>query len=131
MKGSLKYSLTIVLSLLCVQFCFSQPDKHEIKKISKHAELAFEKLDYLNAFNLFSEVIKLDSTNYESYYKAGLCLFNINKTDTSCLNYFLKAQTKIPESHFYIGRVYHLKDDVKKALEEFYYFKTVNDRNSI
>ncbi|MHB8261049.1 MAG: hypothetical protein ACYDCN_09760 [Bacteroidia bacterium] len=131
MKGRAKYILILSIGLLDVKFCLSQQEKYEEKKISKQAEDAFEKADYLNAFNLFSEVIKHDSANYNSWYKAGICLFSLNKTDTTCLNYFLKAQTKIPESHFYMGRVYHLKGDVKQALEEFYYFKTVNNQNSI
>ncbi|MDF2451998.1 MAG: outer membrane protein [Bacteroidota bacterium] len=131
MRGNLKYCLILVVGLLSVKGGFSQSNKGEIKKKSELAEAELASLDYLKAFNSYSKLIKLDSTNSTYIYKAGLCLFNLDKTDTSCLNYFFKTQDKIPESHFYIGRVYQLNGQTRKALEEFYYFKTVNDHSII
>lgn len=110
---------------------FGQESKIAINKNFDKAEIAFEKIDYLNAFKLYNKVLKEDGSNYHALFKAGLCLFNINKSDTNCLPYFEKSRKAIPEAYFYLGRYYLLHDDKKKAIEEFYYFSSINNGETI
>lgn len=124
--------LTYILIFIFVfqGIVIAQKNDKQNSKLRKQADIALEKLDYLNAFNLYSLIISNDTSDRDAYYKAGLCLFNINKTDTTAITYF-KHSLDVPESHFYLGRIYHLKGDEKKALEEFFYFKNINKEISI
>jgi hypothetical protein len=125
----------IRLTLLCLfiplAFCFAQENPVHRKKNLKLAEDAFERMNYLKAYELYSDIIKYDTSNYDAAFKAGFCLFAVNKTDTNCLRYFNRTKTRIPEAHFYIGRVMLLEDRVRVALEEFYQFKSLNDEKTI
>jgi hypothetical protein len=112
-------------------FLNAQEDAHLRKKNLKLAEDAFERIDFLKAFNLYAEIIKYDTTNYNAIYKSGVCLFSINKTDTSCLKYFYKIKNKIAEAHFFIGRIFLFEGFSKKAIEEFYQFKSLNKETEI
>ncbi|MBA3663876.1 MAG: PD40 domain-containing protein [Bacteroidetes bacterium] len=124
---------TIYIILLCVFFStlgFSQKNS-QYKKELKAANLAYEKADYLNAFNYFSDLIKKDTSDAELWFKAGASLFNMNKMDTSSTYYFEKSKTKIPEAHYYLGKTYQLQGQTRKALDELYHFKSVNKEESI
>ncbi|MDP3556441.1 MAG: hypothetical protein Q8T03_03640 [Bacteroidota bacterium] len=109
---------------------FSQLNADARKEL-KLADLAYDKSDFLNSYNLYSKLLKLDSNNYELYFKTGASLFNMNKMDTSSLKYFERSKSQIPESHFYLGKNYQLTGQSKRALEEFYYFKSINTEEKI
>lgn len=112
--------------LFCAQLLCAQQDIHERRKNLKTAQDAFERLDYLRAFNLYEEVMKYDSLNPYITFRSGICLFSLSKTDTTCLKYFRKTKIKIPESHYYMGIVYLHEGQTKNALEELNQFKTLN-----
>ncbi len=126
MKCLLKY-LFVVASLLCSVNSFAQ----DTKKNLKNADDAFERADYMKAFNLYSAILKKDTCNYELIFRSGVCLFGMNKTDTACIPYFVRSAPHVPEAHYYLGRAYQLKGWTKKAIEEFYLFKSLNDEAGI
>ena len=134
-----RYLLGIIFSfLLSVQPVISQHKKHHDtpeekhdKKTLKLADEAFEKLDFLTAFDLYVEVSNHDTSNFDAVFKSGLCLFSINKSDTACLKFFRKSKSRIPESHFYLARVFLLEGHTDKAIEEFHYFQTINKEKMI
>jgi hypothetical protein len=127
-----KYSLIAFICFVFIaKLSWSQQDANVRKKNLTAAEIAFEKADFLNAFNLYSNIIKYDTANYNAIFKMGYCLFSINKTDSSSFKYFNRSKSNIPESHFFIGRMLLLEGNAKKALEEFYYFKSVNNEKMI
>lgn len=127
-----KYSLKVFICLLLfVHVSNAQEDIRLRNKNLKVAEDAFERSDFLRAFNLYQEVIKYDTLNYDAVFKSGYCLFAINKTDTASLKYFTKVKSRVPESHFFIGRIFLLEGNTRKALEEFYEFKAVNTESLI
>lgn len=126
----MKYFYIIICFLLFATTGYSQKSSAN-KKDLKAADLAYEKSDYLTAYNLYANILKSEPNNFELYFKSGVCLFNINKTDTSSFKYFEKAKAAIPESHYFLGRTYHLASQSKRALEEFYYFRTLNKEESI
>lgn len=126
MKSLFKY-LFLCTALLCAVNSFAQDSKKKLKI----ADDAFDRADYLKAFNLYSELIKNDTSNYELIFKCGVCLFGINKTDTSCIPYFKRSAPKVPEAHYYLGRAYQLRGWTKKAIEELYHFKQINSEEGI
>lgn len=117
---------TVTLLLLWTPVSFAQNSINKNKKIYKQAEKHFEQQDFLKAFKLYAKIIASDSSSHLAYYKAGLCLFNMNNSDTSSMFYFVVAKQKIPEAIFYTGRIYHLRNKCEEALQEFHYFKTIN-----
>ena len=128
----LKIKHIIVFILLgCGSYAYAQENSANIKKNLKLGEDAYERSDFLNAFNYFSLILKTDTGNYDLIFKSGVCLFSINKTDSSSKRFFIKSAAKIPEAHFYLGRIYHLKGLSKKAIEELYYFKSINSEEII
>jgi hypothetical protein len=120
-----RFLLHLFIGLVITSECIGQSSR-ESRRIFRQAEKRFERQDFLKAFHLYGRLIQSDSLNYQAYYKSGLCLFNISNTDTAALAYFIKAKKKVPEAYFYTGRIYHLRNECEKALEEFYYYKTIN-----
>jgi hypothetical protein len=125
MKFQIKY-LFVLITLWCAMPSFAQE-----KKLLKTADDAFDRADFMKAFNLYSEILKKDTGNYEVIFKSGVCLFGMNKTDTACIPYFVKSAPHVPEAHYYLGRAYQLKGWTKKAIDELYTFKKVNDEVGI
>lgn len=93
------------------------------------ADKAFKRADYLKAYSLYQDYLKADSTNYQVVYKSGLCLFNINKTDSLAYRRFFKIRAQVPEAHFYLGRILQMNENTEKALEEFYTYILTKNRN--
>lgn len=126
MRYSLKY-LIVFATLLCSVNSFAQ----DTKKLLKTADDAFERADYMKAFNLYSEILKTDTANHELIFKSGVCLFGMNKTDTTSIPYFVLSAPHIPEAHYYLGRAYQLRGWTKKAIEEYYIYKSLNTEDGI
>jgi hypothetical protein len=126
MKRYLKY-LFILITLMCSVNSFAQ----DTKKLLKTADDAFDRADFMKAFNLYSEILKKDTGNYELIYKSGVCLFGMNKMDTTCIPYFVKSASHVPEAHYYLGRAYQLRGWTKRAIDELYTFKKSNDEVGI
>jgi hypothetical protein len=132
MKYSFKYHFFLIVGmLLFAQLSSAQQSERARRKNLRLADDAYERMDYLRAFNYYKDVIKYDTVNYEAIFRSGYCLFAINKTDTASLKYFLRAKSKVPEAHFFIGRIFLLKGQARKALEEFYQFKLINTEGVI
>jgi hypothetical protein len=111
----------------------AQEKKHhndDRKKLTA-ADDAFDRLDFLRAFDLYQEIAAKDTGNYQAVYKMGICLLSINKTDTNCLKYLRKSKSRVPEAHFYLARVMHLEGHERAALDEYYRFKTLNKEKEI
>jgi hypothetical protein len=123
----MRLSIHIFIFLVAALQALAQKDmEKKNKKDLKAAELAFEKSDFMKAFGLYSKILQSDTTNKEIYYKAGASLIGMNKMDTSSIPYFEKAKTKVPESYFYLGKIYQLTGRSRRALEELYHFKGLN-----
>jgi hypothetical protein len=123
MQKYFKYTL-ILVALLCAYISAAQKDL-------KKANDAYERADFMTAFGIYSRLLQTDTGNYDIAFKAGVCLFGMNKMDTSAIKYFRKSSSKIPEAHFYLGKIYLLKEQPRKAMEELYQFKSVNTEENI
>lgn len=120
-----KYGIIIFFFLFSAvgSEAFGQKSK-AAKKAFLKGEEAVAKADYMRALNSFAIVLKEEPDNTDALFYTGISLFGMNKSDTSALKYFLKVKDKKPESHFYIGRIYHLRGLTRNALEEFYLYKS-------
>jgi hypothetical protein len=123
MQNYLKYPV-LLCAFLCATLGYSQKDL-------KKANDAYERADFMTAFGIYSKILKTDTGNHELHFKAGVCLFGMNKMDTSSIYYFQKSSASIPEAHFYLGKIYLLKGQPKKAMEELYQFKSINTEENI
>lgn len=113
-------NLSFVFTLVMV-LTMTVGNSQNIRKLEKKADASFERLDYINALNYYKEITEIDSTKTFNAYRAGLCLFNLGKRDEMALKYFQAAAKDHSDAHFYIGRIYHLQDDLGAALREFVY----------
>jgi len=127
----IKKNILFFFFLFLVSGVFAQQDVTTRNKNIKKAEDAFERNDFLKAYNLFAEIIKYDTTNAEYYFKSGYCLFSISKTDTACIKYFIRSKATIQESHYFLGKIYLFNGNPKKALDELYHFKNINTEEII
>jgi hypothetical protein len=114
---SIVFIITVMITPVCAQ------KSKAARKAFRLGEEAVAKADYLPAFRYFAEVLKEDPTNTEALFYSGISVFGMNKSDTSALKYFLAVKDKKPESHFYLGRIFHLRGNTRIALEEFYLYK--------
>jgi len=123
---------TLFVFLLAFTFgLFSQKDEALRKKNVIKAEDLFSRADYLKAYDLYVEILKYDTTHQEYNFRAGYCLFFINKTDTASVKYFSRSKDSVIESHYFLGKVYLFNGNIRKAMDAFYHFKTHNDGEMI
>jgi hypothetical protein len=120
----------IFILLLLAGFVMAQ-DPKERKKLRKEADAAYRKDDFLHALTVYTQLLKSDSGNSEMIYRSGRCIFGINKTDSSSIPFFQRVQEKYPDAKYYSGIVYHLKNNPRKALENFVSFKEINDEREV
>ncbi|MBK6522252.1 MAG: hypothetical protein IPG08_07920 [Sphingobacteriaceae bacterium] len=101
------------------------------KKNIVKAEDLFLRADYLKAFDLYTEILKYDTTHQEYNFRAGYCLFFINKTDTASVKFFNRSKDSVIESHFSLGRYIYSTEIHEGLLTHFYHFKTHNNEEMI
>ncbi len=123
--------LFISLIILGSRHCIAQEkeiddeaEKHiSLRKKNKLADEAFEKLDFLRAYTLYEDILAKDSSDMYVYYRAGVCLFKLGENTSTAIRYFQKSSQKINDSHYYLGRIYHFKNDLMQAMKEYNYFE--------
>lgn len=126
-----KLFLIFISLLVFVSANFGQADEATRNKNIQKADDLFSRADYLKAYNLYTEILRYDTTHQEFNFKAGYCLFFINKTDTASVKYFMRSKDSVIESHFFLGKIYLFNGNARKALDAFYHFKTHNNEEVI
>lgn len=116
-----KIMLFIMLILMACGLCFAQ--KSELKKKLKQANEYYERQDFLKAYDIYKELARDNIADFKSSYRAGQCLFYLNKRDSLTLLYFLLSSAEVTEAHYYIGRIYHINNNLYDALNEFLFLK--------
>jgi hypothetical protein len=87
------------------------------------ADECFEKLDFLKAYTLYEDILAKDSSDMYVYYRAALCLFKLGQDEATAIRYFQKSSSKINDSHYYLGRIYHFQNRLQEAMKEYTYFE--------
>jgi tetratricopeptide (TPR) repeat protein len=116
--------MKLFFKIFVLFFCFQA--SAQISKKFDDGLLKFMDKDFVNAKVIFTEVVKLDPTNHESYYYIGVCNIKLNLI-TESINNFDKAIELNPKySKAYYNRgvaKFHLSEnesgclDFRKAVE--------------
>jgi hypothetical protein len=122
---------TLIFILLFSFGASAQKDAALREKNIKKADDLYQRADFLKAYNLYLEILTYDTTHPEFNFRAGHCLFFINKTDTACVKFFLHSKDSVVESHYFLGKVYLFNGQPRRALDAFYHFKTHNNGEMI
>lgn len=120
----------IVLLLLTLGSHAQKDDALREKNIKKADDL-YQRADFLKAYTLYLDILKYDTAHPEFNFRAGHCLFFINKTDTACVKFFVHSKDSVIESHYFLGKVYLFNGQPRRALDAFYHFKTHNEGEMI
>lgn len=86
--------MKLFLKIFVLLFCFQATA--QIDKKFDEGLIKFMERDFVNAKEAFTEVIKLDPKNHESYYYIGVCNIRLNLFEQSIAN-FDKAINLNPE----------------------------------
>lgn len=116
-------SFLFTMALLVIT-SFSYGQKISVLKKEVKADDYCDRSDFLNAYNTYKEIIAEDSSDSKNYFKAGFCLFMLNKNDSTALKYLLKSSENILEAHYYIGRIYLINNNLYEALNEFLFLRS-------
>lgn len=82
-----------------------------------HADILIGQGDYLSALDIYKELIEQSPQHYNIYYKAGLCLYVLNKYDLT-LNYALIHSHHMPDhvdGNILLGNIYLALKNFKKV----------------
>jgi tetratricopeptide (TPR) repeat protein len=114
-----------------MNFAWGQVTPWQDEKLLMKADNAFDFGDYLSARRMYEEVYRHDSISPELNYKLGVCNFEIKKYRTSSKKYFSRTSAAaFPETHYYLGLLYHLQHDFDTATFHFHeYLKTRNENS--
>lgn len=137
---------TISLMLVCV-VSYAQPDIDKLEENLKNASFK-QKFETANSFmedNLFEFALRIwlnlakeEPNNANVNYKTGVCYLSTSLDRGKALPYLLKAEENVSkkydpfsyaekraplETHFYLGKAYHLNDKFDEAIEEYNLFQ--------
>jgi len=116
--------MKLFFKLFVLFFCFQASS--QIDKKFDDGLIKFMDKDFINAKVIFTEVIKLDPTNYESYYYIGVCNIKLNLIVESIVNFdkaielnpkYAKAYYNRGVAKFYLSVNESGCLDFRKALE--------------
>jgi len=81
----------------------------------------YNQADYENGIPYFNKLVRLDSKKGEWYYYRGIYYFQKNNMEDA-RNQFevaLNSDSTLYNCHYYLGKIYELQGDPKKAVDEF------------
>jgi tetratricopeptide (TPR) repeat protein len=116
----MKFFFKVYILLFCFQVS-AQVDKKFDEGLIK-----FLDKDFVNAKEIFTEVIKLDPKNYESYYYVGVCNIKLSLFTESIINFddviklnpkYAKAYYNRGVAKFYLSMNESGCSDFRKAVE--------------
>lgn len=92
----------------------------------KNATIYFETEDYLNAINAYKRVLDIDPTNEKANLNTVISRIKMNQPIDSCYTYLVKIKnSKLPETQFYFGKIYHLSSNFDEAIVCFNKYKAI------
>ncbi|MCB0395810.1 MAG: PD40 domain-containing protein [Flavobacteriales bacterium] len=90
------------------------------------ADAFFDQEDYGSAHPIYSQLLSLDQYNTDLNYRFGVCELFVNRDKEKALPFLKYASTQADaplESHFFLGKAYHLNYRFNEALTSYYTFK--------
>ncbi len=120
---SFALSFLLIISTLGL---FAQDDYKNEADLKKGADELFEQKKYVEATQLFSQLISLYPKDANYAYKYGACLIYSSKDPEEPLTYlkFAASQADVnPEAYFFLGQAYHINFNFKEAINSYEKFK--------
>lgn len=121
---SFALSFLLIISTLGL---FAQDDYKNEADLKKGADELFEQKKYVEATQLFSQLISLYPKDANYAYKYGACLIYSSKDPEEPLTYLKFAASQMdvnPEAYFFLGQAYHINFNFKEAINSYEKFKT-------
>lgn len=128
---------TIIL-LFCAMFSsftgFGNSEGESEKQLYKEGVIAFETGDYNTAKSKFIELIKIDVSNAEYHFLAGLAIYKTESSSDNAIKY-LEEATKhfkndtIAEVYYYLGQMYHYDEKYEESLSYYNQFLKHTKKN--
>lgn len=91
----------------------------------------FDARRYEEALPLFRELIRLYPNDENLNYYFGACLAETNQFTDETKRALDIAKKEIPESHFYLGKYFHVRSDWKNAIRNYEQFKSDARKKSV
>jgi hypothetical protein len=120
------HSLLIIVFLLLSIIAIGQ-DK-DVEDVKKHASELFEQGDYLEAKDLFSQLVSLYPKDENFNYKFGACLLFVDVDKTyplKFLEYAVSRPNVDDEAFYFLGKGYHYNYRFDEAIK---YFNRYSDK---
>ncbi len=125
-KLKIKFLLSILICCLSVNYAVSQSKSgggYEKADADEH----FKHHNYLMAIPIYKVLLKNDPRNPELEYRLGISYLRTNVNHLEAIKYLEDCVTNPklhhPDAFFYLGRVYHLKNEFEKAITNYKKYK--------
>ncbi|MBE9468547.1 MAG: PD40 domain-containing protein [Bacteroidetes bacterium] len=121
---NLYFFIIILLSLLFFSFNNSDEKNKQEKKIYKKAQREYNNGNYKVATNLYLELLKIDSCNFDYNYELALLFFYELNKKAIAIKYFETASQymkddAIPNLYNYLGQAYYASHRYEDAIGSY------------
>lgn len=118
----MKKTPLIIAICFCFLLCCCQSTEKSQLAMDKGISLMYDKGQFQQAEEMFTQAIQYKNDNYEAYYLRGCCKFNRNQLDEAILDIekALDLNPGYADAEFTLGRIYFIKDDIDMSC---YYYK--------
>ncbi len=104
----------------------TKPSPKLYAKDLKNATIYFDTEDYLNAINAYKKVLEIDPNHEKANLNTIISRIKMNQPIDSCYKYLVKIKnSKLPETQFYFGKIYHLSSNFDEAILCFDKYKAI------
>ncbi len=113
--------IVLVLALMLIPLALSAQSKNP-KDLIKTADKYFEKEQYKDALNLYSQLVANYPKDPNYNYRYGACLLFANENKSKGMPYleFAVGRSDVdPEAFFFLGKGYHLNYNFSKAAKNY------------
>lgn len=110
--------MKLFFKIFVLLFCFQA--SAQIDKKFDEGLIKFMDKDFVNAKVLFTEVVKLDPKNHESYYYIGVCNIKLNLFSEAILNFdkVIVLNSKYAKAYYNRGVAkFHLSENESGCLD--------------
>ena len=95
----------------------------------KAADIAFEAEDYLNAINLYRNVLAIDPNKEIAHLNSLISRLKLSQVPDSSFNHMAKLKNCTrPEVQFYFGKIYHLTSNFDEAIKCYTKYQSIAEK---
>ncbi len=96
----------------------SKENKKKIKELLKEAQVSFDIEDHYNAWNIYRQVLVLDTKNEKAGVNSAICFFKLNYTLDSA-QFFLPSlnSSTLIDAKYYLAKIKHQQKSFDEAIQ--------------